>query len=70
MLKTQRTDPNAFVSPSGETSAIEYAPFLEDDGTYGLKEIGRYSIPEKINSYAETCDMHYMRLLLLLIMSL
>lgn len=48
---------NRFVSNPGDSVHILYAPKVDKDGNIELVEAGKEDIREKINSYAESCDI-------------
>ena len=53
------SDPNSFVSCSGEEFHIEYSPKVNVDGTISLVESGKTDINEYINSFRDSTDMSY-----------
>lgn len=53
------SDPNSFVTSSGDRYHIEYSPIVRDDGTILLKESGKVDIQEMIDSYREQTDMSF-----------
>lgn len=53
------SDPNSYVTSSGDEYHIIYSSVLQDDGTIDLEPMSRESIQERINSYAAVTDMHY-----------
>ena len=52
-------DPNKIFTYPGETEHIDYASKVLPDGRIELTESGRWNIDEYINSFRDTCDMHY-----------
>ena len=52
-------DPNSIETNPGSDIHIEYSPKVQPDGTIILKESGKTSISEYINSFKEQTDMSY-----------
>ena len=53
------SDPNTFITSSGDTEHIEYAPKVMPDGSIELVVSGKTNIDEYINAQRETTDMAY-----------
>lgn len=53
------SDPNKFVTSSGDCFHIEFSPVVNSDGTISLVESGKEDICAKINSYKDTTDMTF-----------
>ena len=53
------SDPNSFVTCSGDTEHIEYAPKVMSDGSIELVVSGKTNIDEYINAQRDSTDMAY-----------
>lgn len=51
-------DPSRFFTNEGDPIGIQYSPVIED-GEVVLKVSAKFSIPDFINSYADSCDMSF-----------
>lgn len=57
--KAKVTDPNKFVTCSGDTVKIEYSAKILENGNILLKESGKTDIKAMINSFREQTDMAF-----------
>lgn len=53
------SDPNSFVTSSGDEFHIVYSSVLNEDGTIELVPTAKDPIQEHINSFAAQTDMHF-----------
>lgn len=53
------SDPNSFVSSSGDSFHIRYSPRVLETGEIKLVESGKDDIKAMINSFRDSCDMSF-----------
>lgn len=53
------SNPDDFITCSGDQFQVEYSPIVNPDGTIDLIESGKIDINEMINSFKDSTDMAY-----------